>query len=173
MNVRLIIAALIALTGITFATASRAEDDNEVVDDDAKAARAASVSITDAIDAAEQEKGGTAFEASADDKRFNNIWEVTVGVGQDVFEVEVNMNNGNVEKSRKEKNDKPVQLSMPLADLLAAAEQAQSGIAYDIDCDDDQGDILCEVDVINDADENWELVVDGTTGEVLSSTQDR
>lgn len=169
MNTRHYIVTLATAASFGLAAAACADNNNPSVDSDAQRARAATVSMADAIATAEQSKNGKAFEASIDDSRSGDYYEISVAVGAQVFEVDIDAESGEVLREREDNDDAPVQLGVSLDDITRAAASHHTGLAYEVECENEDESVLCEVDVITPANESYEVVVNGTTGDVVSS----
>ena len=93
--------ALAALFIGSTATAGLAMADIE----DARALSEASISLTDAIEAAEAHTSGQAYEAQVEDDSFSSEFEVKVVAENKVWEVRVNGETGEVISAREDHDD--------------------------------------------------------------------
>ncbi|WP_084419840.1 PepSY domain-containing protein [Henriciella litoralis] len=98
------LAAKSALTALFIggtATAGLAMADIE----DARALSEATISLTDAIAAAETHTGGTAYEAQIEDDSFSPEFEVGIVADNLIYEVRVDGNTGEVISAREDRDD--------------------------------------------------------------------
>lgn len=158
------LAAALALGG-AFASAPAA------LADDADMARAAKVSIVQAIDAAEQKGGGKATEAEFEDD-YGGRWEVKVlaAGGDRLTTYFVDPNSGAITGEEEQTFEKYFTMLKPeafakaqvqLKDAIAAAEKAANGkavnaeversgetVAYEIEVSTEQGEKDVDVDAM-------------------------
>ncbi|WP_428152396.1 PepSY domain-containing protein [Brevundimonas sp.] len=85
--------ALTAVGGVAFAAVQYGDEADEVA-----AARAATVSMAEAVASAERGAGGKALEASIEIDRTGAYYEVTVATDVDIKEVTVSATDGRVQQ---------------------------------------------------------------------------
>jgi uncharacterized membrane protein YkoI len=73
--------------------------------EDARALSEATISLTDAIAAAESHTGGTAYEAQIEDDSFSPEFEVGIIADDLTYEVRIDGNSGEVISAREDRDD--------------------------------------------------------------------
>lgn len=73
--------------------------------EDARALEKAKISLVEAIQLAERETQGRAFEAQIDHERFGPEFEVSVLVGQTIYEVKIDAQTGAILSVREDHDD--------------------------------------------------------------------
>lgn len=89
--------AAVALLAPTLAFAADASD--------VRLLKETKISLTDAIKAAEKDRGGQAIDASLDDDSFRPAYEVSVVSGDKIWDVQVDGISGSVTGAREDMDD--------------------------------------------------------------------
>lgn len=160
--------ALVILVILMIPTVALADDDLASIFD---FLQSNSVDLTTAIERAERETDGFAYEAAFDEDTFNPEYEVHVVVDGAVQEVRVNMDGET--KVRPEDERAPDKKPMTLVEVVRLAESKVSGKAFEAECDDDRFDKTCEVTIATSKGTEIEVIIDTTTSKVVRSFEDR
>lgn len=130
-------------------------------------ARSAPLSLVEAIELVEQRMKGSVYEAELDRKSKRDIYEMYVVVNSSVYEVYVDIRNGKLIKQSLE-NKKPVRLGKPLTEIIQIATNKQPGVPYEVECKTKKKKPVCEIEVVANNDDVYEITIDGNTGDILS-----
>ena len=95
------LALLAPATAVAFAPAMALAADRS----DIRLLNETKISLTDAIKAAEKDRNGRAIDASLDDDSFRPAYEVSVAVGDRIYDVQVDGTDGKVLGAREDMDD--------------------------------------------------------------------
>ncbi|GAA1135120.1 PepSY domain-containing protein [Ornithinicoccus hortensis] len=126
------------------------------------------------IAVAEGEAGGTAYEI--DDQDDDGSWEVDVAVGDRSIEVTVSADGQVVETEEddldEDDRDALAAATITIVDAAAAGLDEVDGTLDDIELDEEDGTFAWEVTIDTADDDDVEVYVDVTTGEVIRVDRD-
>jgi len=133
------------------------------------------VSAIAAIDLAESETGGVAYQLSDDDDESH--WEVDLNV--DGTEVEVRINWAGTEIINRENDDavdadklqKLDAATLTIQDAIKAASPHAGGYVDDAELDEENGVVTWEIQ-FEDGPNEWEVYVNAQTGEIIKVEND-
>lgn len=171
-------------TATTSATSTGATTDDAGTADDAVPTTAAATTTTvtedaeewrTAIDTAESEAGGTAYEL--DDQDDDDTWEVDVAVDDRSVEVTVSADGTQVVGTEDDDLDDDdrralAAATITLADAITTALAEVPGTFDDAELDADDGTFAWEVTIDVAPDDDVDVYVDVTTGTVLRVERD-
>ena len=124
--------------------------------------------ITQAIELAEQEAGGTAYQI--DDENFDREWEIDVWIdGTNTVEVTVDAEGATVVDSREDSDDDvPAMPSTTIVEAITAAADHTPGVLDGAELDEEDGVVVWKVDLDEtEQGDDVEIHLDTTTLEVL------
>src|SRR5690625_18787 len=163
MSKRFVALLLAAAMVLGMSTTSFAASKSKKID----TARSAPLSLVEAIELVEQRMKGSVYEAELDRKSKRDIYEMYVVVNSSVYEVYVDIRDGKLIKQSLE-NKKPVRLGKPLTEIIEIAVKKQPGVPYEAECKTKKKKPVCEIEVVANNDDVYEITIDGNTGDILS-----
>ena len=129
------------------------------------------VDAASALEAALDAKSGAyAVEVDEEDGR---AWEVKLVEDGKGVELTIDASTGEVtgEKSASLDAEQQEALSVTAADAIDAALAEKPGTLDSLDLDDDNGTVVWEATVI-DGTQEWDIVIDASSGDILRADQD-
>lgn len=128
-------------------------------------ARSVPLSLSDAIETAENRLNGKVFDIELTRKKKRDIYQMWVVVDIRVYELLLDAQDGKLVQQNL-KGKKPVRLGKSLSEVVEIALKKQPGIAYKASCKKKKA--RCEVGVATSSDDLYELTINGNTGDVES-----
>lgn len=126
-----------------------------------------------ALSTAAEELGGQSFAVDPSDDDGEELWEVSVAVGQEHVEVYVSLDgNAVVREGETEGLDDDDQrrldaVSIAAAEAALTAAQETGGTVEEVELDDENGTVVWDIEVRSTDGASIDVRVDAVTGEVL------
>lgn len=155
------------------ATATTAPDDGASAES-ADGSDALSISVANAlaaIDLAEAETSGVAYELDDEDDR--SVWKIDVHVDGVGFEVTVNWEGTQVlsvdqdDTTDRDDLEKLEVATLSMQDAITAAATESSGTLTNADLSEENGVVAWEIEFENERDDDVEVRVNAVTGEIV------
>lgn len=129
--------------------------------------RSAPISLTEAIERVEDEMKGSVFSAELSRQSKRDVYEMYVAVNNNVYEIYTDVTDGKLIKQTLKKK-KPVRMTKPLTEVIEIATNKQAGTPFEAECKTKKKKPVCEVEVVANNDDIYEITVDGSTGDIIS-----
>lgn len=151
----------VLLVSLSLTTTSFAAKKGKIID----TARSAPISLTEAIEKAEDRLSGDVFEIELTRKKKRDVYNMWVAVNNGVYELSIDAEDGKTIQQTL-KNKKPLRLGRSINEVIQIALKKQPGIAFSAVCKKKRA--RCTIEVATASDDIYEVVVDGNTGDIQS-----
>lgn len=163
MKKRITSALLILAVALSFSTQSFAQSKTKRIE----TARSAPISLIDGIKAVEERMNGSVVEAEITRKSKRDLYDLYVVANNSVYEVYIDITDGKLVKQELTKK-KAVQLNKPLVELIEMAVKIQPGVPFEAECNVKRKSTTCEISIVAQNNDVYDVTLDGSTGDVIS-----